>query len=356
MIKRIIKKSVLERFVLNKSIDISAGAFIMAMGIFLLGAIKQFSFIDDHLGFIFTCMIMFVWLFMLLSFFRSLFISEYIQNLIQFPIKSFGAGTWIAASSVMGTLILDRFPSFLPFVKVLLFFYLILWGLFIVFCIKQLRVIILRGYIKDTHGILLLSTVSTQSIVCLILNIYKTNIEPVLVIALIMLGMIFYLFSFILLIIRFSSKFFNIHEWKNTDCIIHGAVSITGLSMTLSGEFTFSSLINVWYLAFSLFVTVEIIEVIRVIKRMKEYGWRRGVFTYHISQWSRNFTFGMFYFFTMKLVDQYASSGHSLVFQTHFLQVLGWLVFALLIIQSSIFLAAKKEEVQRRHFTQVKNI
>ena len=117
-------------------------------------------------------------------------------------------------------------------------------------------------YIKHTHGILLLSTVSTQSIVCLILNIYKTNIEPVLVIALIMLGMIFYLFSFILLIIRFSSNFFNIHEWKNTDCIIHGAVSITGLSMTLTGYFTFSSLINVWYIAFGLFVTEEVIEVI----------------------------------------------------------------------------------------------
>ena len=76
----------------------------------------------------------------------------------------------------------------------------------------------------------------------------------------------------------------------------------------------------------------------------------KGIFTYHISQWSRNFTFGMFYFFTMKLVDQYASSGRSLVFQTHFLQGLGWLVFALLIIQSSIFLAAKKVRSTKEGF------
>ncbi|WP_144510428.1 hypothetical protein [Bacillus sp. FJAT-22090] len=310
----------------------------MALGIFLLGAIHQFPILNNRFGLPLSGLLGVTWLLMLFSFFRSLINRDYRNNLVTFPIKSFGAGTWIAASSVIGDLIIQRAPNFLPLVKVLASVNIIMWVFFIIFCVRQLKMIINKQEIENTHGVILLSTVSTQSIVSLLINVYGNNFAPTLMFILISIGALFYLFSFTLLFIRFSSKLDNIHEWKNTDCIIHGAISITGLAMVQSGIFTYHTIIFVWYIVFVLFTLVEIIEVIRGIKRVKEFGWRKGIFTYNITQWARNFTFGMFYFFTTNLLHTYSTE--ALSFQNHFLQVLGWLVLFLLIIQFYLFLCA----------------
>jgi hypothetical protein len=42
-------------------------------------------------------------------------------------------------------------------------------------------------------------------------------------------------------------------------------------------------------------------EVIRLGLRVHAHGWRRAVIIYHPAQWARNFTFGMFYAFTLAL-------------------------------------------------------
>ena len=48
-----------------------------------------------------------------------------------------------------------------------------------------------------------------------------------------------------------------------------------------------------------MFVLVELIEIARMVVRVAKYGWGQGVFSYNVSQWARNFTFGMFYIFTL---------------------------------------------------------
>jgi hypothetical protein len=59
----------------------------------------------------------------------------------------------------------------------------------------------------------------------------------------------------------------------------------------------------VWYYVLLVFVAVESLEVVRLVLRVKEHGWREGVLAYRVTQWSRNFTFGMFYAFTLQLPD-----------------------------------------------------
>jgi len=55
-------------------------------------------------------------------------------------------------------------------------------------------------------------------------------------------------------------------------------------------------------------VLVEAAELLRLVRRVGQHGLRQGIFTYHVSQWSRNFTFGMFYAFTLAMADAYAQS------------------------------------------------
>lgn len=103
----------------NKTIDASAGSIIMAFGIFLLGAVYQFPFLNIHLGLVLSGFLVIAWLFMFFSFFLSLSKRDYRNSLVNLPIKSFGVGTWIAATSVIGDLIIQRIPSLLSIVQVL---------------------------------------------------------------------------------------------------------------------------------------------------------------------------------------------------------------------------------------------
>ncbi|MDI2587234.1 hypothetical protein OR571_08990 [Psychrobacillus sp. NEAU-3TGS] len=322
----------------NKTIDASAGSIIMAFGIFLLGAVYQFPFLNIHLGLVLSGFLVIAWLFMFFSFFLSLSKRDYRNSFVNLPIKSFGVGTWIAATSVIGDLILQRIPSLLSIVQVLAYANLVLWIAFIALCIRQWKTIIVNKETKNTHGVILLTTVSTQSIGSLLVTTFGTAFPLLLMIAFIMLGILFYLFSITLISIRFASKWRDIHEWKNTDCIIHGAISITGLALVQSGSFTLATILFIWYVVLFLFVIVETAEIIRGIARIQKYGWQKGIFTYNITQWARNFTFGMFYFFTVNLVHTFSSSRNSLSFQNHFLNLLGWIVLILLIVEISLFL------------------
>ncbi|GGA33533.1 hypothetical protein [Psychrobacillus lasiicapitis] len=322
----------------NKTIDASAGSIIMAFGIFLLGAVYQFPFLNSHLALALSGLLVLVWLFMLFAFFLSLSKRDYRNSLVNLPIKSFGVGTWIAASSVIDDLIIQRAPALLSIVQVLACANLVLWIAFIALCIRQWKTIIANKETKNTHGVILLSTVSTQSIVGLLVTTFGPAFHPSLMIAFIMLGILFYVFSITLIGSRFASQWRDIHEWKNTDCIIHGAISITGLALVQSGSFSLVTILFVWYIVLFLFGIVETAEIIRGIARIQKYGWQKGIFTYHITQWARNFTFGMFYFFTFNLVHTFSSSSKPLSFQNHFLHFLGWIVLILLIVELSLFL------------------
>lgn len=320
-----------------KTIDIAAGSIIMAIGIFLLGAIHQFPLLDEHFGRYFSAILVIVWLLLLFSFCFSLFIREYQNSLVSSPIKSFAAGTWIAGTSVVGIIMIHYFPVLTTGLTILLYMNVFLWFIYILFCIWQFKKIIGIGSIKDVHGLVLLSTVSTQSIACLLINYYQESISANIIFYLISIGIVFYVFSIILIGIRFSSKWFDIHEWKNTDCIIHGALSITGLAMTQSRQFETDMLLVVWWVVFSIFVIVEMIEIIRGINRIKKLGWKKGIFTYHISQWARNFTFGMFYYFTYNLVNMMGKD--LLNFQTEVMYVLGWIILIILVTEIALLLS-----------------
>ncbi|SOC00074.1 voltage-gated anion channel [Ureibacillus xyleni] len=324
----------------TRTIDVAAGSIIMAMGIFILGALHQFPILEKNFGLIFSVLLILFWFIMLGFFVTSLFNKEYRLNLIHSPISSFGVGTWIAGTSVICILMINQMPELFFIIRILIYVNLLCWLLFIFFCGYQLKKIIVMQSTKEVHGVILLSTVSTQSISLLLLNYFHNIESPYFVILIICIGNVFYLFSIGLLILRFISKFHKIHEWKNTDCIIHGALSITGLAMTQTGVFPVQILMIVWYTVFGLFIVIETIEVIRGYKRIKDYGIRRGIFTYHITQWARNFTFGMFYFFTFNIVKSY-SNIEPFVFQKNFMTWLGWVVLILLIIEVGLLITSK---------------
>ncbi|HEX7057296.1 MAG TPA: hypothetical protein VF260_08910, partial [Bacilli bacterium] len=88
-------------------------------------------------------------------------------------------------------------------------------------------------------------------------------------------------------------------DWQNTNCIIHGAMSITGLASVLSGAVGGGIVLTIWLWVLFWFVIVESVEIWRIGARTRKYGLAGAIGVYNVTQWSRNFTFGMLYAFTM---------------------------------------------------------
>ena len=111
---------------------------------------------------------------------------------------------------------------------------------------------------------------------------------------------------------------------------MHGALSITGLASITSHAVNNQSIIGIWILAAVCFLIVESFEVHRLFKRMKDLGIQKGILIYDVSQWSRIFTFGMFYTFTCLIEPR---SLFILFVQKMIITSGVWIIFTLVIIE-----------------------
>ncbi|MEH7094406.1 hypothetical protein [Neobacillus vireti] len=285
-------------------IHTSTMAVVMAFGIIIQGVFTNFfgnRFFYGKAGEILSIIILALWISFsfsfLLSYFNKKFKSVHYSN----PINRFGIGTWVAGTSITGILIYKEFIDWSFISQILLFINIILWILYIGGSVRALYELHQNNLSKNVHGILLLTTVSTQSIVLLISTINQ-NVPFEVDVFLIILGICFYLISAFYIIKRYvTTDSWTIKtDWNNTNCILHGALSITGLACVVSHVLSKHSVVLIWVLAAIVFLFIELIEVYRLFNRIKYYGMKKGMLVYDVSQWSRIFTFGMFYTITFQ--------------------------------------------------------
>lgn len=197
---------------------------------------------------------------------------------------------------------------------------LLLWVWYIRLVIEGFKAMHACHVRLQTRGVILLSTVSTQSLALIasdlayhppIFHLLTEDVSRVLFAGiatlLIILGTGFYIISMVLIVQRYwrQQDWTLVNDWDNTNCILHGAMSITGLAAVLSGTIPILICLLIWLYVLTMFILVELIECVRAFLRIKALGWREGIFTYHVSQWARNFTFGMFYAFTWAFIQHY---------------------------------------------------
>lgn len=156
-------------------------------------------------------------------------------------------------------------------------------------------------------GVILLTTVATQAVALLALRLFGglPAVETAAMV-LIAIGATSYVAGAALIVRRylFGPRWRLAPDWDATNCILHGALSITGLTASVSGRFGVATLAPFWALTLAVFALVEAVEVARLAARVRAVGWRDAVLVYDTSQWARNFTFGMFYAFTVALAGR----------------------------------------------------
>lgn len=313
----------------------------MANGIFLIGAVKEFPILDHQLGVFLAFILLITWVIIYTKLSIQFVHRDFLIPFLKHPVNSFAIGTWIAGVSVLCNVFLKYFPEILPVTQAMGILNTFLFLFFLINCLYNFKQLFFDHQHFPVHGVVLLSTVGTQSIIVLLNNVFF-ELPKVISSTTIILGIVFYIIGLLLIIKRYiwQKGWTLTDDWANTNCIIHGALSITGLAIVSSNTFSTQLTVILWIIIFALIIFVETIEVLRAIKRINLYGWKKGIFSYHVTQWSRNFTFGMFYAFTSVM---YANPNYLLPhwlnnFIVGFMPVWAWIVLLVLLGEIAIFI------------------
>ncbi|WP_240376965.1 hypothetical protein [Bacillus piscicola] len=324
------------------------GAIVMASGIFLLGAAHRFPMFSGWLGDFLAMALLAVAVMIAATFVKTARQGEFRRQFTEPKIKSFAIGTWVAGTSVLGNVLLQQFPEVRSVVLVLAIWNGALWLFYLTIVIKRFKELYTSDLYKQAHGILLLSTVSTQSIAILYFNVFGGQLPGLFFKLIIYAGVLFYALGFYLIMKRYRvfSEWSVADDWQNTNCILHGAMSITGLAAATTGAVSDSFTMAVWLWVLTWFVIVESVEIWRAKVRVNQYGTERALGQYNATQWSRNFTFGMLYAFTMQFdlaATTFAEVGFLVTLREIILTVGAWIVLLFLLNEVLLWIKARYE-------------
>jgi hypothetical protein len=277
--------------------EIASGSIVMALGIVALACLPQFHF-SSFTMLVVAMEVIIIWFYLAVKLVQS-----GIQGDLRVDHASdrIGMGTWVAGTSTTAILLDHAEQTLHGFIVFLGIIALVLYLIYFIFISQWFVLCIKKKFHLPVNGMVSLATVSTQSIVLLLAELFRDDIPTMVYFILILMGLIFYFVGAICIL----RHFFQDHRqhllagWSNSNVINHGALSITGLAMLNSKAFSEWMIVAVWWGAAIFFLIIELLESGRFLVRIRMRGIRSGVFVYHTSQWTRVFTFGMLYAFTL---------------------------------------------------------
>jgi hypothetical protein len=325
----------------SRNLPTASGAVVMAIGIFALAALQRMPFPARLATQFIALEMLIVWTYLALHY-AACAVQGTLHRYSGDPVQSFAIGTWVAGTAVVAVLVHQGLPHWHAAAAALALFAVLLWLWYLALVARRLWALIVGRARVGATGTILLSTVSTQSIVILTVLLDPRQVPRGAWAVLITLGYLLYVTGLVLIVRHYlrTRGLRLADDWDTTNCIGHGAMSISGLAALVSGTIPVPWIVLTWLWAAAMFVLVESIEIARGGVRIQAYGWRKGVLTYHVSQWARNFTFGMFYAFTLSLDARDAVTAHWLAGLWALLLHYGqYAVLALLSIEIALFLA-----------------
>lgn len=282
-------------------VSTSDGAIVMAAGIVAIGAMHQFPHLSETIGPYFVVFMLSLLSWLVFEYAKDGYDRSFYERHLSDPIKSFAAGTWIAAISVIINVIAIELPALHVVAEVLFSMNLLLAALFFLLVIRNYFYIFRQpSLLKKAQGAMLHGCISLQSIAVAGNSLFGGQFPDAASYILIFSGLFFYVLGAVSIFGRYRNSSI-LDDWDITNTIIFGGLSITGLALSLSGLPLSDFVAAVWLAAFLFLLIVEALDITYGYRRLKLLGWKKGLFTYHPSQWARNFTLGMFLTFSISL-------------------------------------------------------
>jgi hypothetical protein len=313
----------------------------MAIGIFALAALQRMPFPTRLATQLIALAMLVVWTYIALHFLACAMRGTMHRHSGD-PVQSFAIGTWVAGTAVVAELVLAGWPQWRAVAAALALIAVLLWLWYLGLVARGLWAIIVGRARSGVNGAILLSTVSTQSIVILGPLLGPRQVPRAAWAVLVILGYLLYVTGLVLIVRHYlrTRGLRLADDWDNSNCIGHGALAISGLAAVVRGAIPVPWIVLTWLWVAGMFVLIESVEIARLVVRVQAYRWRKGVLTYNVSQWARNFTFGMFYAFTLSLDARDAGAARWLAdFWALILHYGQYGVLALPSIEIALFLA-----------------
>jgi hypothetical protein len=212
-------------------------------------------------------------------------------------------GTWVVSTAVLSLLWLKSFQELDEIALLLAFIAIGVWIEYMRLMLDDLHTIARNPVGLKLNGNIFLLTASTQSIAILVSTIFHDWLPLPILVILILVGYFYYGICLILSIRHYSQIRLRhmVLEWAHTNSMLHGALSLSGLACIKAILISSAVIVSTWIAAAVLFILVESIAFLRLILNIKKKGFRAAVLKYDISQWSRSFTYGLFYAFTVAI-------------------------------------------------------
>lgn len=333
--------TIIRRFFYDKKYSsVSAGSIVMAIGIFYLAVLPKLPFVNTFIKDVLALELFIIWFYIAISYINCYFNNINFTAVISHTKDYFSIGTWAAGCAVLVVVLSKEFPIWYIVITVITLLAVVIWLVYLsIITIYFWKILFERKHISAT-GIMLLPTVSTQSIVILIytlLPVYRDNeIYKVLII----FGCLFYIIGLITILrdcikIKFKRLLLS---WSSTNSIIHGALSITGVASLITHAISDTFVIVIWIASSCLFVLIESLSIVKLYQRIKIAGLSSRSINYNISQWSRLFTYGMYYALTNAISETNLISNPLIYNVNQFGQ---YVILGLLLIETILFFNSK---------------
>lgn len=328
----------------RKKINLNTGfmAVVMTLGIINFGVL-HLSVNHSFITIVFYYVTFIIWVTFWMNILAALSNHSFAERHIRSEINRFTIGTWIAGTSIFIVLTYINGIAGHGWLDVLALLNVVLWLSYLGMSFHTIRIGLRKWKHTILSGNLFLTTVSTQSVAIMLRTVFP-GLNVSLIFIIISLRLIFYMISFILIISHFS-----IRHWNATNCIFHGALSITGVALLYNDIIPDVHALAFWSVVLAVFMIVEMMELIILFTKLKKHHFKEVLFKSNISHWSRLFTFGMFYTFTSMLeikqgiVESVKNGFLSFLFITIFLLLL----IELVSLGISLYRKASKPEAGR---------
>ncbi|RST72772.1 hypothetical protein D4T97_015245 [Siminovitchia acidinfaciens] len=309
----------------RKKIYMNTGfmAVIMTLGIINFGVLHwpvNHSVINTMLYYATFFLWLIFWMNMLVTLANRSFVDRHFNS----TINRFTIGTWVAGTSIIVVLTTFTGTANHIWLVMLALSNIFLWFGYLGLSLYTFWVGLTEWKNTILSGNLFLTTVSTQSIAIMLPTVFP-ELDGGFTLLIICLGLILYIVSFL-----FILSHFLINHWNATNCIFHGALSISGVALLYNKLIPMAYAIGFWTVVFAVLIIVEIIELIIFITKLKKHPIPDVLFKSNISHWSRLFTFGMFFTFT-SLIE--FKPGIMLVVKNSLLSALFVTIFCLLFVE-----------------------
>lgn len=315
---------------------VPSGAIVMSGGIFVIAALGGLP-LPALVGELLVLELLVVWAYLAFSYLKAARTGELGRSVRQ-PMVGLAVGTWVAGSAVLGRALSETLPGWYPVALALWLVAVAVWPWYLSLLPAAFRDAADPSAGYRATGAVLLPAVATQSLVVAGDALLPGGMPRPAATALVALGYLLYAGGFVLILRRYLRRDWTLaDDWDDTNCILHGAMSITGLAVVLTGALPDAWAVATWAWALAAFVLVEGIEVVRAVARTRAYGWKEGLLSYLPSQWSRNFTFGMFYAFTLQLRTGSVEVPWAAGLQGVIISYGPYVVLALLLAETAIF-------------------